>query len=122
MQQAGEAGCSLERKRLRALALRQSERSMIVLLRDSLVASRIHHVASKSMEFDLTAPLVGRLDQLRSLDEAILPLLQMPDPGVSLGEKAERVRRVHDGSGSTKLREPPREQREAVLDLSKCCQ
>src|SRR5438094_46743 len=48
--------------------------------------------------------------------------LRMPDPGVSLGEKAERARRVHDGSGSTKHREPPREHREAILRLSKCCQ
>ena len=60
--------------------------------------------------------------KLRSLDEAILPLLQMPDLGVGLGEKTERARRVHDGSGSTKHREPSREHREAILRLSKCCQ
>ena len=74
------------------------------------------------MQLDLTAPLLGRLDELRSLDEAILPLLQMPDLGVSLREKAERERRVYDGSCSTKHREPPREHREAILRLSKCCQ
>ena len=95
---------------------------MIILLRSGLVASRIHHIASKSMQLDLTGPLVGRLDELRSLDEAILPLLQMPDLGVSLGEKAERARRVHDGSGTTKHREPPREHRKAIQRLSKCCQ
>jgi hypothetical protein len=95
---------------------------MIILLRSSVVASRIHHIASKSMQFDLTAPLLGRFDELRSLDEALLPLLQMPDLGVSLGEKAERARRVHDGSGSTKHREPPRKHREAILRLSKRCQ
>src|SRR5207249_1101056 len=120
--QAGEAGRSAQPKRLRALALRHSERSMIILLRSGLVASRIHQIASKSMQLDLTGPLVGRLDELRSLDEAILPLLQMPDLGVSLREKAERERRVYDGSGSTKHREPPREHREAILRLSKCCQ
>src|SRR5437660_9668580 len=120
--QAGEAGRSAQPKRLRALALRHSERSTIILLRSSLVASRNHHVASKSMQLDLTGPLVGRLDELRSLDEAILPLLQMPDLGVSLGEKAERARRVHDGSGSTKHRESSREHREAIVRLSKCCQ
>ena len=120
--QAGKADRSAQPKRLRALALRHGERSMIILLRSSLVASRIHHVASKSMQLDLTATLVDRLDELRSLDEAILCLLQMPDLGVSLGEKAKRARRVHDGSGPTKHREPPREHREAILRLSKCCQ
>src|SRR6266404_1102795 len=120
--QAGEVGRSAQPKRLRALALGHSDRSMIILLRSGLVASHIHQIASKSMQLDLTGPLVGRLDKLRSLVEAILPLLQMPDLGVSLGEKAERARRVHDGSGSTKHREPPREHREAILRLSKCCQ
>src|SRR5215475_9475054 len=120
--QAGEAGRSAKPKRLRALALRHSERSMIILLCSRLVASRIHHIASKSMQLDLTGPLVGRLDELRSLDEAVLLLLQMPDLGVSLGETTERVGRVNDGSGSTKHREPPREHREAVLRLSKCRQ
>src|ERR1700738_2471774 len=120
--QAGEADRSAQPKRLRALALRHSERSMIILLRSGLVASRIHHIAPKSMQLDLTAPLVGRLAELRSLDEAILALLHMPDLGVSLGEKAERARRVHDSSGSTKHREPPREHREAILRVSKCCQ
>ena len=120
--QAGEAGRSAQLKGLRALALRHSERSMIILLRSGMVASRIHQIASKSMQLGLTGPLVGRLDELRSLDEAILPLLQMPDLGVSLGEKAERERRVYDGSGSTKHREPPREHRETILRLSKCCQ
>ena len=74
--QAGEAGRSAQPKRLRALAFRHSDRSMIILLRSSLVASPIHEIASKSMQLDLTGPLVGRLDELRSLDEAILPLLQ----------------------------------------------
>ena len=120
--QAGEARRSAQPKRLRALALRHNERSTIILLRIGLVASRIHHIASKSMQLDLTAPLVGRLDEQRSLDEAILPLQQMPDLDVSLGEKAERARRVHDGSGITKHREPPREHREAILHLSKCRQ
>ena len=99
--QAGETGRSAQPKRLRALALRYSERSMIMLLRRGLVASRIHHVASKSMQLGLTGPLLGYLDELRSLDEAFLPLLKMPDLGVSLGEKAERARRMHNGSGST---------------------
>ena len=120
--QAREAGRSAQPKRLRALALRHSDRSMIILLRSGLVASRIHQIASKSMQLDLTGPLVGRLDELRSLVEAILPFLQMPDLGVSLREEAERERRVYDGSGSTKHREPPREHREAILRLSKCCQ
>ena len=117
----GEAGRCAQPKRPRALALRHSERSMIILLRSGLVASRIQHIASKSMQLDLTGPLLGRLDELRSLDEVFLPLQQMPDLGVSLGEKAERTRRVHDGSGATK-QESPREQREAILRLSKCCQ
>ena len=42
------------------------------------------------MQLGLTEPLLGHLDELRSLDEAFLPLLQMPDLGVSFGEKAER--------------------------------
>ncbi len=63
-----------------------------------------------------------RLDELRSLVEAILPLLQMPDLGVSIGERAERARRVYDGSGSTKHRERPGEHCETFLRLSKCCQ
>ena len=95
---------------------------MIILLRRGLVASRIHHVASKSMQLGLTGPLLGHLDELRSLDEAFLPLLRMPDLGLSLGEKAEHARRVHDSSGTTKHGEPLREQREAVLRLSNCCQ
>lgn len=117
--QAGEAGRGAQPKCLRALTLRHGERAMIVLLRSSLVASRIHHIASKSMQLDFTAPLLRRLDKLRSLDEAILPLLQMPGLGVSLGEKAERAWRVHDGSGSPKHREPPRDRSEAILHLSK---
>jgi hypothetical protein len=120
--QAGKAGRSAQPKRLRALALCHSERSMIILLSSDLVASRIHHIASKPMQLGLTGPLLGRLDELRSLDEAILPLLQMPDLGMSLGEKAERAWRVHDGPSTTKHREPPREHREAILRLSKCCQ
>src|SRR4029077_11364346 len=84
--QASEAGRSAQPKRLRALALCHSERSMIILLRSGLVASRVHHIASQSMQLDLPGPLMGRLDELRSLDEAILCLLQMPDLGVSLGE------------------------------------
>src|SRR5258707_9326240 len=100
--QAGEAGRSAQPKRLGALALRHSERLMIILLRSGLVASRIHHIASKSMQLDLTGPLVGRLDELRSLNEALLPLLQLPDLGVSIGERADRARSVHESSGSTK--------------------
>jgi len=95
---------------------------MIVLLRSGLVAARIHYFAPKSMQLDLTAPLVGRPDKLRSLEEAILPLLQMPDLGVSLGKKAERAGRVYGGSGSTKHREPSREHRDPILRLPKCCQ
>ena len=120
--QAGEARRSAQPKRPRTLALRHSERSMIVLFRSGLVASRIHYIAPNSMQLGLTGPLLGRLDELRSLDEAFLPLLQMTDLGVSLGEKAERARRVHDSSGTTKHREPPREQRDAIPRLSKCCQ
>ena len=116
-QQAGEAGRSAQPKRLRALVLGHRERSMIILLRSGLVASRIHHIASKSMELDLKGPLLGRFDELHGLGEAILPLLQMPDPGVSLSEIAERARCVHDGSGITKHREPPREHREAILRI-----
>jgi hypothetical protein len=75
---AGEAGRGAQPKHLRALALRHSERSMIILLRSSVVASRIHHIASKSMQFDLTAPLLGRFDELRSLDEGLLPSCTCP--------------------------------------------
>jgi hypothetical protein len=46
----------------------------------------------------------------------------MPDLGVSLGEKAEHARRMHDSSSSSKHREPLREQCEAVLRLSNRCQ
>src|SRR6476660_7429872 len=111
--QAGEAGRSAQPKRLRTLALGHRERSMIILLRSCLVASRIHHVASKSIQLGFTGSFLGRLDQLRSLDEAVPPLLQIPDLGVSLGEKTKRARRVHDSSGTTKHREPFREQRDA---------
>jgi hypothetical protein len=71
------------------------------------------------MQLGLAGTLLGRLDELRSLSEAFLRFLQMPELGVSLGEKAKRARRMHDSSGATKHRESPREQRQAVLRLSK---
>src|SRR6516164_4594393 len=95
--QASEAGGGTQPKSLRVLAFRQGERSMIILLRGGVVASRIHHIASRSMQLDFTGALVGRLDELRSLGEAILTLLLILHLGMILGEKAERGRRVDDG-------------------------
>jgi len=72
---------------LAADARRLAPQEPFLAVKTAIAAFEMSDSASKSMQLDLTAPLVGRLDQLRSLDEAILRLLQMPDLGVSLGEK-----------------------------------
>src|SRR5262245_27537573 len=52
--QASETGCSAQPEGLRALPLCHSERSTVIPLRIDLVASRIRHVATESMQLYLT--------------------------------------------------------------------
>ena len=62
-------------------------------------------------------PLLGGLDDLRSLGEAVQFFSRLPEHGVGLGEPGEQHRRIADASGSTQFRQPLREQRKAFLCL-----
>jgi hypothetical protein len=70
----GEAHGGQQLPQFGVLPLRNGERLMVTLLAGRSMTYRIQQIASHSMQRSLAGPLVGRLDDLRSLGEAIQTL------------------------------------------------
>ena len=68
-------------------------------------------------QLSLEDPLLGGLDDLRSLGEAVQFFGRLPEHSVGLGEPREQHWRIGNGSGGTQFRQPLREQRKAFLRL-----
>ena len=74
---------------------------MVTLLGSGSIAYDIQQIASQSMELSLVGPLLGRLDDLHRLGEAIQSFDRMTDYRVGLGEKHEHTRRPCNSSGGS---------------------
>ena len=114
----GEAGRCPQLEELCALPLGNGDGLTIVPLGPGSIAGGIQQIARHPMQqLSFNDPLVGGLDDPRSLGEAVLCFSRLPEHGVGLGEPREQHRRTDDASGSTQFRQPLREQRKAFLCL-----
>jgi hypothetical protein len=113
--EAGEASRGTKLKRFCALPLRDGECEMIVLLGRDPLARRVQQIASQPMQLGLAVPLVGRLDDLRGLSEAIQALHRLSKLGVGLGKHRERHGGTNDSSSTTTHCKSLREQLNAFL-------
>jgi hypothetical protein len=111
-------GRGTQLKRFCALPLRDGECEMIVLLGRDPLARRVQQIASQPMQLGLAVPLVGRLDDLRGLSEAIQALHRLSKLGVGLGKHRERHGRTNDSSSTTTHCKSLREQLNAFLRLA----
>src|ERR1700735_2963282 len=86
----GEADRCLQLQQLCALPLGNSNGLAIMLLCRGSIAGGIQQIAWHPMQqFSFAAPLIGGLDDPRSLGDAV-PFLSNPGQGVSLSEPREQ--------------------------------
>jgi len=89
MPEAGETAGGPKFPERGALPLCNRERLMITLLGRGAVAHGVQQIASQPMHVSLAAPLLGRLDHLRSLGEAIQSFNPLAEHSAGFGEPCE---------------------------------